>query len=113
MMQSGRVKVLAVTSKERAPGAPDVPTAAEAGYPALTFESGGGLFGPRTMSAELRQRIASDFRAVATDPIIAARMIDIGSVLAIRGPDDFAADIARQRQQLAEIADILGLKATQ
>jgi tripartite-type tricarboxylate transporter receptor subunit TctC len=113
LMQAGRVKVLAVTSKERAPGAPDVPTAAEAGYPALTFESGGGLFGPRTMPAALRQRIAADFRAVSTDPVITARMVDIGSVLAIRGPDEFTADIERQRQQLAEIAAILGLKATQ
>lgn len=45
--QAGRIKVPAVTSRQRVPSAPDVPTAAEAGYPALTFESIGGVFGPR------------------------------------------------------------------
>jgi len=113
LMQAGRIKVLAVTSRERAPGAPDVPTATEAGFPALTFESGGGLFGPRGMPMELRERIAADFRAVSTDPVIAARMVDIGSVLAIRGPADFAASIQEQRDHLAEIAKVLGLKAAQ
>src|SRR5262249_55905588 len=39
LSKAGRIKVLAVTSRQRAPSAPDVPTAAEAGYPALTFES--------------------------------------------------------------------------
>ena len=42
LSKAGRIKVLAVTSRQRAPSAPDVPTAAEAGYPALTFESIGG-----------------------------------------------------------------------
>ncbi len=45
-MQTGKVKVLAVTSRARAPSAPDVPTAVEAGYPALQLESPIGVFGP-------------------------------------------------------------------
>ena len=49
LSKAGRIKVLAVTSRQRAPSMPDVPTAAEAGYPALTFESIGGVFGPRGM----------------------------------------------------------------
>jgi len=36
LMRAGRIKVLLVTSKQRALGAPELPTAAEAGYPALT-----------------------------------------------------------------------------
>jgi tripartite-type tricarboxylate transporter receptor subunit TctC len=51
-MQTGRVKVLAVTSRKRAPSAPEVPTVTEAGYPALEMESLVGLFGPRGMSSE-------------------------------------------------------------
>src|SRR5205807_3951645 len=52
-MQTGRVKVLAVTSRKRAPSAPEVLTVTEAGYPALEMESLVGLFGPRGMSSEL------------------------------------------------------------
>ncbi len=51
--QTGRVRVLAVNSRTRAPAMPQVPTAIEAGYPALTLEGMNGLFGPRGMSDEL------------------------------------------------------------
>jgi len=62
LSKAGRIKVLTVTSRQRAPSAPDVPTAAEAGYPALTFESIGGVFGPRGMTDKLRESIAADFQ---------------------------------------------------
>jgi tripartite-type tricarboxylate transporter receptor subunit TctC len=110
---AGRIKILAVTSRQRAPTAPDIPTVIEAGYPALTFESIGGAYGPRGMSLELREKIAADFRAVSDDPVIASRLGDTGQILSIRGPAEFAADIQGQRDQLAAIAKVLGLKAAQ
>ena len=39
LMQAGKIKVLAVTGRKRAPSAPDVPTVREAGYPALEMDS--------------------------------------------------------------------------
>jgi len=113
LMKAGRIKVLAVTSKQRAPTAPDIPTANEAGYPALTFDSVGGVFGPRGMPEKLRETIAADFRAVSADPVIAARIADIGTIMDIRGPAAFAASVQEQRDQLAAIAKTLGLKAAQ
>ena len=110
---AGRIKVLALTGKERAPTMPDVPTANEAGYPALTFEAGGGLFGPRGMPDALRERIAADVRSVAADPVIAARFADTSQMLVVRGPAEFAASIKEQRDQLAALAKSLGLRAAQ
>jgi len=112
LTQAGKLKILAVTSTQRAPSAPDVPTAKEAGYPALTFESLNGVFGPRGMSDKLRESIAADFGKVAqSDPIIAKRLADIGTILSIRGPAEFTARIDSQRDQLAGLAKVLGLKA--
>jgi tripartite-type tricarboxylate transporter receptor subunit TctC len=114
LMLAGRIKVLAVTSKERAPAAPDIPTAAEAGYPALTMESAGGLFGPKGMTDALRERIAADFRKIAEDdPIIAKRLADTGQIMVIRGPAGFAKAVQEQNDQLAGIAKTLGLKTAQ
>ncbi len=45
-VQAGKVKVLAVTNTARASTIPDIPTVAEAGYPALTMDGLVGLFGP-------------------------------------------------------------------
>ena len=110
-MQAGRVKVLAVTSRERAPSAPEVPTVVEAGYSALQLDSPIGLFGPRGTPLELRERIADEVRAVAAaDPMIATRLAATGQVVLIRGPAEFAAAIAELR---AKLAAVLGIKSAQ
>lgn len=114
LMQAGRIKVLIVTSRKRALGAPDVPTAGEAGYPELTMETAGGLYGPKIMPEALRDTIAADFRDVANnDPVIQKRLSDTGQIMTLRGPADFAANIKEQNEQLAGIAKTLGLKAAQ
>jgi tripartite-type tricarboxylate transporter receptor subunit TctC len=111
--QTGRVRVLAVNSRTRAPAMPQVPTAIEAGYPALTLEGMNGLFGPRGMADELRQRIADDVLAAAADPVIPARLASIGQIMQLAGPAQFAAAIDEQRATLASIAKSLGLKPAQ
>jgi tripartite-type tricarboxylate transporter receptor subunit TctC len=113
-MQAGRVKVLAVTSRQRAPSAPEVPTVAEAGYPALELESPVGVFGPRGMVSELRERLANEIRAVvAADPTIATRIEATGQIVMVRGPAEFAAAINELRDKLAETAKVLGVKSAQ
>jgi tripartite-type tricarboxylate transporter receptor subunit TctC len=111
-MQAGRVKVLAVTSRLRAPMAPDIPTVAEAGYPSLQLESVVGLFGPRGMRLDLRERIAADLRA-ALDPVIRERLEGTGQIVNLEGPAEFAAAIADLRSRLAAIANVLGIKPAQ
>ena len=114
MMRAGRIKVLLVTSKRRALGAPELPTAAEAGYPTLTMETAGGLFGPPQMPPELRENIAGELRKIAEDdPIIGQRLADTGQIMTLRGPADFARSVAEQNDQLAAIAKTLGLKSVQ
>ncbi len=114
LAHAGRVKVLAVTSDRRAPAAPDIPTAKEAGYPALTFESLFGLFGPRGIPDDERKSIAADISSVANaDPAIGKRIADIGTIKSIRGPSEFAASVDQQRLRIADIARTLGLKAAQ
>ena len=108
------MKVLAVTSRKRAPSAPDVPTVAEAGYPALELDSPVGLFGPRGMLVELRGRIADELRAVvAADPVITTRIESTGQIVGIRGPTEFAAEIKELRAKLAATAKTLGIKSAQ
>jgi tripartite-type tricarboxylate transporter receptor subunit TctC len=110
-MQAGKVKALVVTSRQRAPSAPDVPTAAESGYPALELDSPVGMFGPRGMSLALRERIAEDFRKVAADdPVIAERLGVTGQIVTVQGPAEFAATTAALRAKLAAIAKLLGIR---
>jgi tripartite-type tricarboxylate transporter receptor subunit TctC len=109
--QAGRIKVLAVNGRQRPPVLPEIPTAIEAGFPALELDGLVGLFGPRGMSNELRDKIAADVMAAAADPAIAARLAGTAQVVNPGGPAEFAADIERQRAQNAAIAQAIGLKA--
>jgi tripartite-type tricarboxylate transporter receptor subunit TctC len=104
--------LLAVTSRKRVPLAPDVPTVSEAGYPILELEGLVGLYGPKTMAPELRERIAADVRAVAADPAIAARLVATGQVLNATTPADYVAAIEDQRAKVAAIADAIGIKSS-
>jgi tripartite-type tricarboxylate transporter receptor subunit TctC len=65
------------------------------------------------MSEATREAIAADVRAVAADPVIAKRLGDIGTIMDIRGPAEFGRAVEEQRDRLAGIAKVLGLKAAQ
>jgi tripartite-type tricarboxylate transporter receptor subunit TctC len=107
-LQSGKIKLLAVTNQVRAPSAPDVATAKELGYPDLTFDGLVGLFGPAGMPVELRRRIAKDFAAVADDAI-KQKLEATGQILNVGGPEEFAKSIDEQRAAVADFAKQLGI----
>jgi tripartite-type tricarboxylate transporter receptor subunit TctC len=107
-VQGGRVKVLVVNGHERTTLLPDIPTANESGFPALEVEGLVGLFGPRGISNELREKIGADVVAVAGDPAIAERLAGTAQVPNPGGPKEFAAAIDLQRAQIARIAQVLG-----
>jgi tripartite-type tricarboxylate transporter receptor subunit TctC len=107
-LQNGKIKVIAVTNTVRAPNLPDMPTVAEAGYPALTVDGLVGVFGPTGISNELRQKIAADVKAVADDTI-KERLAATGQLLNVGGADEFAKSIEEQRSQVAQFAKQLGI----
>ena len=111
--QAGKVKLIAILNHERAPSIPEVPTVTELGYPAAKFDGLVGAFAIKSMSAELREKIAADIKAVGTDSVIADRLLVTGQLLRPGGPEEFAAAIDEQRALVAEAAKGLGLKAAQ
>jgi len=107
---TGKLKLIAVTNAERSPTASDIPTARQAGYPALDLPGLVGFFASPAMSRELRARISEDVRAVATDGEIARRLLATGQVLRANTPDEFAALIERQRAHFVELARAIDLR---
>jgi len=111
-LQAGKIKLLAMANTVRAPSEPNVPTVAEAGYPALALDGLVGLFGPPGMPLELRERITADIRAVA-DSTIAERLTITGQLMNIGGPGEFGRSIEEQRATVAAFARDLGIKPMQ
>lgn len=103
-VQSGRIRLIAVASAERAPGAPAVPTVVEAGFPALAMLSGHSLFGPRDMPAALRTRIADDVAIALRDPVVAERLARMGYRPQLESPAAFQALLQRERAHWSDLA---------
>ncbi|TFZ04447.1 Bug family tripartite tricarboxylate transporter substrate binding protein [Ramlibacter rhizophilus] len=79
---SGRLKALAVTSRERLPGLPSVPTFAELGYPSLGTRYISGILAPKGLPAPVSARLASALRSVITDPAVVKSLEATGMVVA-------------------------------
>ena len=112
-VESGMVKVLAVTNRERAPAIPNVPTAHEAGYPSLDFDGLVGLFSTRELTEDVRDHIAEDIRAIAGDPDIVKKMTATAQIVSPGNAAEFAKSIAEQRAQVAAVAKLFGNKPVQ
>ncbi len=112
-VNAGRIKLLAINNKIRAPAAPDVPTAREQGYPSLEIEGLIGLFGLKTIPAALKEKIAADFRTAAQDGTIADRLKQTGQVINIGGSKELADSIEEQRANVAAIVKAIDFKPKQ
>ncbi len=108
--QAGKVRLLAVTNKTRSELAPEIPTAAEVGYPELTFEGFSGFFGSRDIPPAQRDSVSADVRAVAADPAVSGRLAAVGLIAHGSTSAEFAAAIEEQRNKMASIMKLIGGK---
>ena len=111
--EAGKVRVIAITNAMRAPAAPNVQTAVEAGYPDFTFGGLLGMFGRKDMPSALQERVSSDVRNALREPEVSQRLSNLG--LSARGttPAEFSAIIAEQRAKWAALAKAHGITPKQ
>jgi tripartite-type tricarboxylate transporter receptor subunit TctC len=107
---AGKARILAVTSPRREPGLPEIPTVAEAGFPDMEIEGLSGLFGWRDMPPTLRDRIATDVRAVAGDALVRSLIEADGQHVLGSTSSEFSAAIERQRSRIRQIGRIVDLR---
>ncbi len=112
-VNAGRIKLFVVNNKTRIAAAPNVPTAREQGFPSLEVEGLVGLFGLKSMSDELKEKIAADFRAVTADGSIAERLRATGQAINVGGPKEFAGSINEQRANVAAVVKAIDFKPKQ
>jgi tripartite-type tricarboxylate transporter receptor subunit TctC len=104
MVNSGNIKVIAVTNRERSPLVSAAQTTAEAGFPDLSLEGFLGFFCPREMPKDLADRIGAGIRAVGADPTISARLASGGLIARTNTAAEFGEIIEQERAKVAAIA---------
>lgn len=107
-VQSGKANVLAIANKRRAAIAPEVPTVVETGQPELVMDSLAGIFGWRGMPNDLSERIASDIRAVAAEPVVQERLTKLGMGANASSPHEFTAFLRQARQRIVDVVQAVG-----
>ena len=103
-IQSGKLRVLAVTGKERLPSLPDVPTTAEAGYPGVNATSWFGLFAPAATPKAVIDKLAADTRSVVQSAAFKQKAQEQGATADYLGPQQMA---DRVKTDLANWADVV------
>lgn len=98
-VQSGRLRALAVTSAQRTPQMPNVPTVAESGFPGYEVQSWYGLCTAAGTPAPLLDKLNADIQSVLRQPEIQQRLTELGIDIAPTSREEFdqyiRAEIAR------------------
>jgi tripartite-type tricarboxylate transporter receptor subunit TctC len=103
-LREGRLRPLAVTTATRSPALPDVPTTAEAGYPAVEATAWFGITAPARTPRPIIDRIAQEVNAALADPAIWRRFEELGGMKPGLTPDGLSTPETFQRFIDAEIA---------
>jgi len=76
-LKAGAIRALAVSTPQRLPALPNIPTFAEQGFASLTGSQWLGLSGPKNLPSPIAQRITALIPELLTKPDVAARLEDI------------------------------------
>ena len=108
--KQGKVRALAVTSRERNPALPDIPTAMESGLKGFEVVGFYGFLAPGGLPREVTARLSEAFRQVLSAPDLRERMSSQGADPAFLGSEDFAKFLAQEMPRWAKAVAQSGAK---
>ncbi len=109
LVQGGRVRLLAVTSAQRMPSMPEVPTIAESGYPGFEALAWNGLFAPAGTPAALVERINADVNAVLKEATVREALLKQGLMVGGGTPAEFRRFIDEEGRRWGAVIKRLGI----
>jgi tripartite-type tricarboxylate transporter receptor subunit TctC len=110
-VKAGKLRPLAVTTAQRSPALPDVPTIAEAGVPGYEATSWFGLLAPAKTPAPVVARLNASILKALADPDVKKKLLEQGAEPAGETPAQFAAFIASETVKWGKIVKQSGATA--
>ena len=109
-VQSGQLKAIAVTGKERFPIVPDVPAAAESGVvPGYDVTTWYGVFGPRGLPPEIVAKLNKVLTESIKDPAVAERLTKAGVTVQGSTPEAFGKFMADELARWSKVREAAGI----
>jgi tripartite-type tricarboxylate transporter receptor subunit TctC len=106
--QASKVRLLGVSTKERVPAIPDVPTIDEAGLAGFESYTWFGIFGPRGLDPAIALKMNLAIKTALADPEVQKKLIDLGDTPRYETLEQFKATVHRDRLKWAEVVKSTG-----
>jgi tripartite-type tricarboxylate transporter receptor subunit TctC len=110
-VKAGRLRALAVTTAQRSPSVPELPTVAEAGLPGFEATTWHGVVVPAATPAPLVQRLNQELNSVLDEKDLRERLAALGAEVTTGTPRDFGDYIAREIPKWAKVVKDSGARA--
>jgi tripartite-type tricarboxylate transporter receptor subunit TctC len=109
LIQSGRVRALAVTTNSRVTPLPEVPTVAESGLPDYFYDSWFGVLAPAHTPAPIVEKLSRDIARVLQLPDVQDRLIKLGMVVSTNGPAKFDELVRKDTERFGKLLRDAGI----
>ena len=107
-LKAGKLKMIAITTAQRAPGTPDYKTVAEQGVPNFNAAPWAGFFAPKGTPKPVVDKLARDIAEALKQPDVVQKMNELGSTVVGNRPDEFRVFLNQQIEMWAEGVRISG-----
>ena len=109
-IRAGKIRALAVTTAKRWPGAPEIPTMAEAGVPGYESTAWFGLLAPANTPKPIVELLQRHVAAILRQPEVEKMLLEQGAEPVGNTPDEFARLIAAELQKWTKVVAATGVK---
>src|SRR5450759_943403 len=110
-VKAGKLKAYVVTGRQRFPGAPDIPTATEAGLPGFELEFWIGMLAPAHTPPAIVATPNRDIGEILRTPEMRTLLLAQGAEAAPGTPDEFAAYINSEAAKMKKLIELTGMRA--
>ena len=108
--QAGRVRAIGISSPQRSPTYPDVPTIAESGVPGFEVTAWGGIVGPGNMPRDIVAKLNAEIRTALASPAVRERFKALGADTAPSTPEEFLQLSRAETAKWAKIVKFSGAR---
>ncbi len=107
-VRSGQIRALAVTTPERSPLLPDLPTVAESGVPGFEATNWYGILGPAQLPADIVNRLNKELAQIMRSADMKERLTMLGMEPATGSPEQFGAYVKKEVDRWSKVVKLSG-----